>query len=140
MYFTFTFFFYLTFSIEANKSLEINNPTSFLPISTNLSYINEIHSFSEQKDSPLRTMVHYLVGFIIFCLCVAFCCGCLSARCRMRNQPPSCDYSSQENTTETQVVVAEPIVLVVQYQKQEAVIIQNDKITYLRYDELKYDN
>ena len=139
MYSTFTFFFYLTFSIEANKSLEINNPTSFLPISTNLSYINEIHSFSEQKDSPLRTMVHYLVGFIIFCLCVAFCCGYLSARCPMRNQPPSYDYSSQENTT-TQVVVAEPIVPVVQYQKQETVIIQNDKITYLRYDELKYDN
>lgn len=130
----------LTFSLERNTifNIDINNQKNISQISS--SPINETFSFSETKDNPLGNLIHFAVGFILFCLVAACCCGYISGRIRARQVHY---YSAPQEETTTQVVVPyqeEPDVPDVTYQKKEAVIIQNDMVAYLRYDELRYDN
>lgn len=137
---------FCTFAFNPNSTLSIDiistiNPSNINQLSTNLRGINDTLSFSEIKQSgfSLWDIVYYIIGFFVICFLIGCCCGCLQACCCPNREEDRYDYTPQTNT---QAVVARPYVAqpVAQYSSAKAVIVQNDMVVYMKYDELRYDN
>ena len=127
-----------TLSIEIISTI---NPSTMNQLSTNIQGINDTLSFSEKKQSsnPLWDLVCYIIYFLVFCFLMGCFCFCVSFCCCTNREEERYNYTPQHNT---QAVVARPYVAkpVAKYNTKEAVIVQNDMVLYMKYDELRYDN
>ena len=127
-----------TLSIEIISTI---NPSTMNQLSTNIQGINDTLSFSEKKQSsnPLWELVCYIIYFLVFFCLISCFCGCVSECCCHNREEGRHNYTPQHNT---QAVVARPYVAkpVAKYNTKEAVIVQNDMVLYMKYDELRYDN
>ena len=127
-----------TLSIEIISTI---NPSTMNQLSTNIQGINDTLSFSEKKQSsnPLWDLVCYIIYFLVFCFLMGCFCFCVSFCCCHNREEGRHNYTPQHNT---QAVVVRPYVAkpVAKYNTKEAVIVKNDMVLYMKYDELRYDN
>lgn len=127
-----------TLSIEIISTI---NPSTMNQLSTNIQGINDTLSFSEKKESsnPLWELVCYIIYFFVFLFLIGCIRLCVSECCCPDREEERHNYTPQHNT---QAVVVRPYVAepVVKYNTKEAVIVQNDMVLYMKYDELRYDN
>ena len=137
---------FCTCAFNPNSTLSIDiistiNPSNINQLSTNLRGINDTLSFSEKKQSsnPLWDLVCYIIYFLVFCFLMGCFCFCVSFCCCHNREEGRHNYTPQHNT---QAVVVRPYVAkpVAKYNTKEAVIVKNDMVLYMKYDELRYDN